>query len=245
MRTVSFSNPQVQNALNNDFVATYTNTTGDPTAGRSFSHPPEDSPGSCGFGAGKQNVQAIFMTPEGEIFHVASGFRNGERLLDEINFAKGVYASLEDASNPERTVSELQVARLEDLGFDSSSIERGRVGMMSMMPTGSNVDFAPQDLGIQMPSTGTGMFEDMIRQRVLNDGTFVARNPLMTRSEFDASPEKLLGNGTSFFGSHSSMNNLSGNDFNRQRPRPDMNRMMQQMQDFGNSANMMRMGGQR
>ena len=244
MRTVSFSDPEVQDALNNDFISTYTNTTGDPSAGHSFSHPPEDSPGTCGFGAGKQNVQAIFMTPDGEIFHVASGFRDSSSLLDEINFAKSVFAELEDSSTPESTVSAMQSDRLADLGFDRDTIDRGRVGFMSMMPSGMGPDFAPQDLGIEMPSTGmsgTDVFQDMIRQRVLTDGTFVARNPLMSKEEFDANPERLVGNGTSFFGSHSSMNNFSSGD----GMPGNMSDFQQQLQNIRDRAGMMRMQGGR
>ena len=66
--------------LNEDFVCATINTEGDPTAGASVGHAPTDSCGSSFRGIGRQNVQCLFLTPKGEIFHVASGFRGADDL---------------------------------------------------------------------------------------------------------------------------------------------------------------------
>ncbi len=208
MRTVSFSNEAVREALNNDFTSIYTDTTGDPSAGHSFAHSPDELPGNCGFGAGRQNVQCIFMTPKQEIFHVAGGFRSGEDLAKEVEFAKSVYSKLQDASENEaaQVVTDCQVARMKERGFSRKEIESGSVGMMAMMPKNAGMDFAPEDLGIE---TGADMFDNMIDQRVMNDSQFVARNPLVSRETFEANPEALVGHGKSFFGSNSAMSGFN------------------------------------
>ena len=44
MRTVTFSTPQIQNAIANDFVALNSNIEGDPLAGESVGHAPMSNP---------------------------------------------------------------------------------------------------------------------------------------------------------------------------------------------------------
>ena len=97
MRTVSFSNQSVRSLLNQEFVNTFTNTTGDPTAGKSIWHSPKDLPGQCARGVGGQNVQTIFMTPEGKIFHAANGFLSADDLLNEVKFAKELFGQIKEA----------------------------------------------------------------------------------------------------------------------------------------------------
>jgi len=94
MRTVTFSDRNLQNMLNQNFVNTFNNTEGDPTAGQSIQHRPSDPAGSCIRGNGKQNVQTIFMTPAGEIFHVATGFLSSEDLFKEAQFSLDLFGEM-------------------------------------------------------------------------------------------------------------------------------------------------------
>ena len=95
MRTVTFSEPSVQNLLNQNFVNTFSNTRGDPTAGQSIKHRPTDPAGQCIRGNGKQNVQTLFMTPEGEIFHVATGFLSADDLQEEAKFSLKLFDEIQ------------------------------------------------------------------------------------------------------------------------------------------------------
>ena len=100
MRTVTFLNKDVQSALELDFVCTFSNTKGDPTAGQSFSHAPDDQPGPCGPRAGRQNVQLLFMNSDSQIFHSACGFMSPDDMLVETNFARELFDELQ-SNNPE------------------------------------------------------------------------------------------------------------------------------------------------
>jgi len=91
MRTVSFSQPQVNQTLSNDFVCFTTSTEGDPSAGQSIRHRPKDPAGPCVRGNGQQNVQTLFLTPEGEIFHAASGYLAPEDMLAELEYARELF----------------------------------------------------------------------------------------------------------------------------------------------------------
>ncbi len=207
MRTVSFSHPKLQQALNEDFVATFTNTTGDESAGQSFSHAPSDSPGPCGFAAGRQNVQVLFMTNAGQIFHVVSGFRTGEELLEEMKYANDLFRQLRRAQDPEHVVTETHHRRLAHLGYSANEIRSGNIGLLGR---NNPVDFMPQDLGVPMAPIAGSMFDDVVRQRPLTDHKYVAENPLISKSAFERHPELLVGEHDSFFGSHEALNGLEG-----------------------------------
>ena len=148
MRTVSFSDDRVQATFNKDFVCCFTNTQGDPSAGASFSHAPSDAPGPCGRGAGRQNVQTIFLTPDNKIFHLATGYMSAKDLLDEAAFAKQVYKAIQRSPKRGRqTVVQTHGQRLKQMGFSSSEIAQTSNPLGDMMLTGPN----PQDFGINMP----------------------------------------------------------------------------------------------
>ena len=203
MRTVSFSNKNVQNLLAADFHSTFTNTKGDPSSGASFSHSPDDQPGPCGKGAGRQNVQCIFMSRAGEIFHVAGGYLSGEDLAEEITFAKNIFAEIKNSANPKRVVADQHTRFLTKSGFSADQIRSGRVGMFGEgMP-----DFSPKDLGIEIPGgTSNQVFDQMHRRRTLADHRYCIENPMISKASFDQQPEKLVGTGKSFFGSNAAMN---------------------------------------
>lgn len=208
MRTVSFSNPSVQQTLADQFVSTYTNTVGTDNTGMSFSHSPDEPPGPCGRGAGRQNVQTLFLTPQGNIFHVATGFLSPEDLQGELRFAAKTYESLRGSGNsakPQQTLVSLQSNRMRQLGFSPSEIQYDNP--FQQMSTG----FSPSDLGMDMGSSR--LFGDVGRNRVLRDTKFVLRNPLMDRDSFEDDPTALVGNHKSFFGSNSAMNRFNQSQF--------------------------------
>lgn len=213
--------------LNNEFVCCYTNIKGNPSAGASFSHSPRDQPGPCGRGAGRQNVQTMFMTPAGQIFHVATGYLDPNDLLDEARFARQLYADLRrnrasgNQTSGAQTVVAAHQARLEKTGFTPQQISAPENRLNDMLLAGPN----PRDFGIQIPGlTGFGgnganfggkgagpvgnPFADVARKRSLKDHKFVMANPLMTHKSFETDPRSLVGHGNSFFGSHSAMNGI-------------------------------------
>lgn len=188
MRTVSFSNKSVRKLLNNEFVNTFSNTTGDPTAGKSIWHSPDDSPGHCERGLGEQNVQTIFMTPEGKIFHAANGYLSPEDLLGEIEFAKGLFARIKGAEGRAKAlVREAHRERLEKLGYSEEEI----AGAMSNDP------FKPADLiqGVE----GGNIFAGKTKKAVLAGNAFSIKHPLMDYQTFEEDPTVLVGKGSSAF----------------------------------------------
>jgi hypothetical protein len=218
MRTVSFSDRSVQSVLNRDFVCCYSNTKGDPSAGSSFSHSPNDQPGPCGRGAGRQNVQTIFMTPAGEIFHVATGYLGPTDLLNEADFARRLYAGLpRNYGQGQQFVFAAHQSQLRRLGFTRQEIEAPETQLDAMMLSGPN----PQDFGINMPrpqnfgasvsmsGPHAKLFGDVAKQRMLNDHKFVMAHPLLKHQDFERNPGALVGHHRSFFGTHSAMNGMS------------------------------------
>ncbi len=236
MRTVSFSDRKVQNLLNNHFVNMFTNTAGDPTAGMSIKHSPTDSPGGCVRGNGKQNVQTIFMTPAGEIYHVATGFLPAEDLRTEIEFAGHLFAALQkEKHSKQQLVSESHHKRLAQLGFNDDEIN-GRNGFEQMMMMMGNGDRPQNPLSNSRDSQNlggaNGVFANLIKGQFLADNKFSIQHPLMEYSTFQDDPTPLVGNGKSFFASQSSNSN-SGNGGNNgsQFVMPPIN-----MPNFGNGS---------
>lgn len=219
---MTFSDDRVQRALNNDFVCCYTDTTGDPTSGASFSHAPSEPPGPCGRGAGRQNVQVIFMTPSSEIFHVATGYLEPDDLIAEIEYANQLFTTLQrGGSHRKQSVVDSHRARLRKLGFKPDEIGAADNALSDALLGGPN----PQDLGIKMPTAkdfgvnvpgpGASFFQNIGRQRILKDHKFVIRNPLITRKQFETNPQTLVGRHKSFFGTNAAMNGVS-NMINKQ-----------------------------
>ena len=216
MRTVSFSNPEIRSLLNNYFVSTFTNTEGDPTSGMSIRHRPSDPAGSCIRGNGKQNLQTIFMTPDGEIFHVATGFVPPDELVDEIKFALQLFRKISNSQteNAEAIVSIAHRNRLKDLGFSDDEINArpGLESFMQLMPN-TNANFSSQKNNRSStrnkrfsPDTVTqeNVFSGFIKRQILEDSQFMVNSPLMDYRKFESDPGQLVGNGKSFFASSSS-----------------------------------------
>lgn len=188
MRTVSFSDRKVCSLLNQDFVNTFTNTTGDPTAGKSIWHQPDDLPGSCTRGVGGQNVQTLFLTPEGKIFHAANGYLSAEDLLEEANFAKDLFAEMEKApGSVNEVVRQAHRDRLEELGFDSDQIEAAQSGS----------PFSSFNL-ISETEPGN-IFAGKTKKEVLMGNAFSIKHPLMDYRTFENDPTPLVGKGKSAF----------------------------------------------
>lgn len=188
MRTVSFSDPDVRNLLNQNFVNTYSDTTGDPTAGQSIWHAPDDPAGACIRGNGRQNVQTLFLTPEGEIIHAVTGYVSAEDLAGEIEFAQSLFDEIQEASDsPEAVVRRAHERRMTEWGFDEDEIANGR------------------GLGAVLPILGGGddLLKGMIERQVLADHRFSIEHPLMGYREFEKDPSTLVGKGGSFFSSKS------------------------------------------
>ena len=203
MRTVSFSDRRVQNQLNRHFVNTYTDLTGDPTAGSSFKHRPSDPVGSCIRGNGKQNVQTVFLTPDGEIFHVATGFLSPDDLLQEITFARQLFSRLNSGdSQADRIVADTHRKRLAEEGFSDASISSPRG--MELMDMIRNNQFAGSNPAMNSPN---GVFSGFIKTQFLSDNKFCIEHPLLPAESLERNPALLVGNGKSFFGSSSSSNN--------------------------------------
>ena len=211
MRTVSFSEPSVQNLLNRNFVNTFSNTRGNPTAGQSINHRPSDPAGFCIRGNGQQNVQTIFMTPEGEIFHVATGFLSADDLIDEANFALTLFDDMKQNrdSNNASLVAQSHRNRLKQLGFDDSDINdvSGMSRIMKMannLGSGSRVPMGGRQSGNLVP--GGDVFQPFIERQIIGDHQFSIKYPLITGAQLEQDPAKLVGNGQSFFASSSSGN---------------------------------------
>lgn len=188
MRTVSFSGKNVRSSLNNEFVNTFTNTTGDPTAGQSIWHSPDDLPGQCARGVGGQNVQTIFMTPEGRIFHAATGYLSPDDLLGEIKFAKELFGRIESSPGDARSiVSKAHRERLESLGFSKKEIESAHSGN----------PFAAT-LITQKVEPGN-IFAGKTRKEILMGNAFSVKHPMMDHREFEKDPTVLVGKGKSAF----------------------------------------------
>lgn len=197
MRTMSFSDSSVQKVLNNDFVCLRLNTRGDPTAGESFSHAPDDAAGPCFRGNGRQNVQILFLTPSGVIFHVLTGFVGPEDLQSELKFALAIYRKLAVEADDRRViVRDAHVEFLKTAGFSDAEIERPASDFGALLA----------NVASNVPAGNPGgsfdrMIEGAARNQVLADHRFAIEHPLLPLAKFK--PETLVGNGKSFFGSTS------------------------------------------
>jgi hypothetical protein len=112
----------VRRLLNTRFVCAWENTDGKPTPGASFAHRPRDPAPSCIRGNGEHNVQILFLTPQGEIFHVLAGYVSPKDLQEELRFALSSFDALRKsaADSREAIVTKAQedmVTQLEKRSF--------------------------------------------------------------------------------------------------------------------------------
>ena len=174
MRTVSFSSDPVQETLKTKFIAAVVNTTGTPATGASCKHAPNEQAGMCTPGIGHQNVQCLFLTPEGEIFHAVTGHQSPKALAEELTYAERLFAKIKE--NPEQA-RELVV-------------ERHRATLAAL---GGPAQFGPDMM--------TGMLDGSFRRR--KDTQFCVDHPLMSWNDLQRRPELLVGNEKTFFASKS------------------------------------------
>ncbi|HEV3006707.1 MAG TPA: hypothetical protein VGX78_19710 [Pirellulales bacterium] len=200
MRTVPFSSPAIQKTLKSRFICARVNTTGEPTAGASFSHAPSDPPGPCLRGNGRQNIQLLFLTPGGELFHALTGYVGPEDLAEELTFALETYEALQSQHDDrEQIVRDAHTERLQSLGYNEAQIHQTGddpiggmlAGMAGIAPALARGEFAPGE-----------MLDGLARGQVLSDYRFAIRHPLLPWKRFK--PAMLVGQGKSFFGSTSS-----------------------------------------
>ena len=198
MRTVSFSDDRVRKLLNEEFICLRLNTRGDPTAGESFSHAPRDPAGPCLRGNGRQNVQVLFLTPEGEIFHVLTGFVGPDELQTELKWALAAYDKIAEPSDDRKAViREAHREYLRTAGFSDAEIERSTGGFPQLF-AGAAPSFSADADGAL---TFGRALEGIARNQMLADHRFAIEHPLLPISRFK--PETLVGSGKSFFGSTS------------------------------------------
>ena len=213
MRTVSFSEPQVQSLLNNHFVCTFSNTQGDPTAGMSIKHSPNEPAGQCIRGNGEQNVQTIFLTPDEQIFHVATGFLSPADLAQEIKFAGQIFGEMQ--KNPDQSkaiVADLHRSRLKQAGYSDSQIDDSSpmadFNMFFGRPANGNMPTAVDATnGFRSPML-RGM-QAFVDRQVFKDNKFLVQNPLLSRAALERDPGMLVGRGKTFFSSSSNSTNHS------------------------------------
>lgn len=219
MRTVSFSSPPIQQVLSKDFICHIVNSEGDPSAGMSQAHAPTDPAGLCSPGIGSQNVQTLFLTPDGNIFHTASGFRGPDDLADEIQFAGELFERIQAAPElARRTIPAMHRQRMHDAGIDDRMLNSDpRAEMAQMMNelrasitgfgnsngmqgsplTGMRQGRTPQ----QMQQLGDSVFAGKTHRARIQDYQFAVRHPMMPVEEFLNNPRSLVGNGMSAFAS--------------------------------------------
>lgn len=211
MRTVSFSPASVRQKLNNDFVCHVINTDGDASAGSSQAHAPTDSPGMCAEGIGNQNVQTLFLTPEGEIFHTASGYRGPEELLSELEFATTLFEQIRrQPQQAQQLVRTSHRKKMQADGFTDEVLDRkssamnpfadmqlGQPNMFQKAGGQSGQSGAPFD----MKRMNDNFFAGKTRQSKLLDYRFANEHPLMPFEDFENNPRLLVGNATTAFAS--------------------------------------------
>ena len=185
MRTVSFSPAKIRNALNRDFVCHMINTEGDPSSGASQVHAPGYEPGRVGDGIAKQNVQLLFMTPKGEIFHTASGFQSAEKLEKELVFSKKLFADIRKSPETAEQIvrKKHQVRR-----------EQEAAGQRTMMRN-------PRSF--QQAFDAHRAFSRLSRLKNDHDYEFSQEHPMLPIEQLQQNPRLLVGNGTSAFASGS------------------------------------------
>ncbi len=200
MRTVSFSSPAVRTILQDYFVCQLINTTGDPTSGASVGHAPSDAAGLCTRGIGKQNVQCLFLTPSGEIFHAASGYRGPDDLRSELEFALALYRGVrKQPANASQLVRDVHIERLRNQGFSDDLITGSdSSGMLLAMRTAR--DFAELNRSPGNPLDAVNqVFAMKGRNSELSDGRFSVHYPMIPMREFLEDPRILVGHESSAF----------------------------------------------
>ncbi len=209
MRTVTFSTPQIQNAIANDFVALNSNIEGDPLAGESVGHAPHEQPGDCIRGNGRQNVQTIFLTPDQEIFHVATGFLSPGDMYQELQFALKLFAGLQ--REQDNRFDLVRVAHQQRLGIPVTPGGSGGGLAMPRQSIDELVRAMQQGRGSSLKAGSRNPLQPFTDLFTAQDQQYMVRHPLISRQAFESDPGDLVGRGKTFFSSSKS----SDQAFNR------------------------------
>ncbi len=187
MRMGSYAHPEVQAMIRAKFVPLSQNMETLAGAGSSVGHLPSDAPGFCTNRIAHQNCQALFLTPKGEFFHVATGYLSPQDLLVEMQFASGLFAEMQKRPKEARElVATAHLNRLKQLGFTESDLKK----------PADPLNMRLQESGI--PPIGEGalggdLFKEMARQRILVDHRYLIEHPLISHAEFERDPSPLVG----------------------------------------------------
>jgi hypothetical protein len=194
---VSLSDDRVHECLRHDFECAWFNIKGESNSGASFSHAPRDPAGLCLRGNGEHNIQLLTLTPQGEIFHVLSGYVGPEELTAELEFAADTYrelAQIEDAKQRREFVTDQHRRFLETMDerkFEDPSILPANAERTIAKFQEAASSFA--GVAGQIPGMNFG------RQRATADHRFAIEHPLLDVSKFRS--EMLVGKAATFFGS--------------------------------------------
>src|SRR5262249_52675459 len=146
-------------------------------------------------GNGEHNVQMITISPQGEIFHVLSGYVGPEELLAELEFAEATWqklAAIDDAATRKKLLiaeHEKFARELESRNFDESDgIVPGAATAFRNMQKQMQAAFGPE---VRLPTAG------LIGNRAALDHEFAIDHPLFP-SRGDPSPG-MVGEGQNFF----------------------------------------------
>ena len=200
MRTVSFSSAPVRRILSDDFICFSLNTEGDPSAGASMAHAPTDAAGQCSQGIGKQNVQCLFLTPEGDIFHTACGFQSPEQLREHLDSAAELFHEIRE--NPDRAnmiVRNAHQERLDALRDDGNNARRRTPGSLAQFL--SEMARSRAGGGQFNPTAVSGVFDFKTRDAEYNDNRYMVEHPLIAIEEFQRNPRELVGHERTAFAS--------------------------------------------
>ena len=180
MRTVSFSSDPVHDSLTDDFVCYALNTEGDPSAGSSMAHAPTDTPGHCTQGIGKQNVQCLFLTPDGEVFHTASGFQSPEELSEHLETASTLFAAIQERpDHADRIVHDVHQEQLDELHTSNADSRRTARGSLAQFMT--QIARTGTRGGRFNPTTVNGIFDLKTQDVAYNDNRYMVEHPLITK----------------------------------------------------------------
>ena len=198
--------------MNRDFVCVAVNTDGDPSAGSSHAHAPSDQAGRCSPGIGNQNVQTIFLTPDQNIFHTASGFQDAAQLKKEMSFAKELFHKIQQTPRlAEKIVRSHHHDRMLQSGYSRQTLQNAGKPPSSLGSQQASVAGFP---GLSQPTGNSpfNIFAKKTERARLLDYQFSQNYPMLSWEQFERNPRLLVGNAvTSFASGNASGGHIGGN----------------------------------
>ena len=158
-------------------------------------------------------MQTLFLTPEGEIFHTASGFQKADKLVSEMDAATDLWKKIrKDRKNAREIVRGVHLARLEEFEkTKAADTRRNHSRQQDAMPR----QFRPANILSAMqnaPSMADNVFSRKTRQSAYDDARFGAQYPMLPIDEFQKTPSLLVGTAVSSFASgNASGGRIGGN----------------------------------